>query len=461
MRKSVSVIVSIAALLAGCAVKVPAPTSSLPTPVASPSSWVTDGQFEARWWRQFQDPVLDALVTEAIAANRDLQAAAARVIAARELAGATRLNLLPTGGVAASLSRQHLSEFQAQGLELPTRTGTVQRAGIDVAWEADVFGRLRGRTRAAEADAMAAAMDARGVQVAVAAQVASAYYDWQGAERDLDILANLRQQVQDLLAKTSALIAGGRLTSLDLLRVRQLDDEMVAEQALVAHTAERARLRLATLTGRSPDGWSVPPTPAAALRARQLPIGQMTEVLARRPDVGMAQARLDAALARAGVARAELRPRIDVIGSIGLVAGGLGSLADAGALSWLAAPRIAWSVLDLPQLRRRARAAGALADAAFAEYEQATLRALEDVRTAVDAYGAATDRLSATQRRLDAASGAAAIVTVQYREGLVDSLARTLAERDRIVGELAASRALTAHQQAVVDVYRSLGGGWQ
>lgn len=130
-------------------------------------------------------------------------------------------------------------------------------------------------------------------------------------------------------------------------------------------------------------------------------------------------------------------------------------------MSWLVAPRIAWSFLDWPQLRRRARAAGAVADAAFAEYEQATLLALEEVHVAVDAYGAATDRLVAMHRQLEAAAGVAGIVTVQHREGLVDSLAQTLAERDRIAGQLAASRALAAHQQAVVDVYRSLGGGWE
>ena len=461
MRKSMLSILPVALLLAGCAVKVAAPASTLPTPQALSSSFVEDEPFEAQWWRQFQDPALDALVGDALSANRDLQAAAARVVAARELAGATRLNVLPTGGATASVSRQHASEFQVQGLDVPTRTATVYGAGIDVAWEADVFGRLRGRSRAAEADALATAMDARGVQVAIVAQVASAYYDWQGAQRDLELLGSLRRQAQDLAAKTTVLVEAGRLTQLDLLRVRQLDDEMAAEQALVEHVRERARLRLATLTGRSADGWTVPPTPAAPLRAQQLPIGRMADVLPRRPDVGLAHARLEAALARAGVARADLLPRVDVVGSFGLVAGSLGSLAEAGALSWLAAPRIAWSFLDWPQLRRRARAVGALADAAFAEYEQATLRALEDVRVAVDAYGAATDRLVATQRRSDAASGAAGIVTVQYREGLVDSLTRTLAERDRIVGQLAASRALTAHQQAVVDVYRALGGGWQ
>ena len=106
------------------------------------------------------------------------------------------------------------------------------------------------------------------------------------------------------------------------------------------------------------------------------------------------------------------------------------------------------------------RAAGALTDAAFGEYEQTVLVALEEVRVALDSYGASTERLRSAEWRSDASSGAAAIVSVQYREGMVDSLSRTLTERDAIVGSLAASRALTQHRQAVSkSTERSVAGG--
>lgn len=107
------------------------------------------------------------------------------------------------------------------------------------------------------------------------------------------------------------------------------------------------------------------------------------------------------------------------------------------------------------------RAAGALADAAFAEYEQVVLQALEESRTALDAYAAANREFAAHERRAQAAADAAGVVFVQYREGLVDSLARTQADRDAIAGSLDANRALTAQRLAVVDVYRALGGGWR
>jgi multidrug efflux system outer membrane protein len=185
------------------------------------------------------------------------------------------------------------------------------------------------------------------------------------------------------------------------------------------------------------------------------------DLLRRRPDVAAAELRVTAAAARAGIARANLFPRVDVTGTVGLIAGSLGRLTEAAAGSWFIAPRLIWNAFDWPRLRREMRAAGALADAAFAEYEQVVLQALEESRTALDAYAAANREFAAHQRRAEAAADAAGVVFVQYREGLVDSLARTQADRDAIAGALDANRALTAQRLAVVDVYRALGGGWR
>jgi outer membrane protein TolC len=136
-------------------------------------------------------------------------------------------------------------------------------------------------------------------------------------------------------------------------------------------------------------------------------------------------------------------------------------LLQTGAASWLVAPRLGWAVLDWPRLRREMRAAGHLAEAAFAEYEQAVLAAIGDASAAVDGYGAAVEHLAAQERRTRAAEEAATIVAVQYREGLVDSFARTEAERQAIAASVEANRALLRQRSAVVDLYSAVGGGWQ
>ena len=462
MRKSLVLTSILFASLFGtaCAARYETRTTTIAPPSTMTVAATADTEVEAAWWRQFQDPVLDALVEQALTANLDLQAAAFRYTAARELAGAATLLQTPHGGPTVGVSRQHLSAAEADG-DVADRTGSFIQTGFGIAWEADLFGRLRGIRRAAVADAAVAAMDMRGAQVAIAAQVASAYFELRGAERDVALIEALQGRTREQLTTTRTLVSAGRVTRLDLLRAQQVDEELAAGLSVSLHRVARARNRLATLIAATPDGLQVAPASAIALRASALPIGTPADLLRRRPDVAAAELRVTAATARAGIARAELFPRVNVTGTVGLVAGSIGRLTEAAAGSWLIAPRLIWNAFDWPRLRREMRAAGAFADVAFAEYEQVVLQALEESRTALDACAAANREFAAHERRAQAAADAAGVVFVQYREGLVDSLARTQADRDAIAGALDANRALTAQRLAVVDVYRALGGGWR
>ena len=441
-----------------CAARYEMRPSTIPQPTRQSVVGTIEAPVEAEWWRIFDDLALDSLVREAVATNKDLQAAAARFEAARELAGAARLLQMPHGGPSVGVTRR-----QASASEVPPgldRHATLVQTGIGFAWEADLFGRLRGIHRAAVSDAEAMAMEARGVRIAIIAQVAASYFELRGAERDAALIDGLQDRTRQQLNITRALIAAGRVSRLDLLRIQQVEHELSAAEPDAARRIDRSRNRIATLTGRPAGSIDVPVASESPLRVQTLAIGSAGELLKRRPDIAAAESRLAAAAARANVARAELFPRVEVTGAIGLVAGSVGRLTDAAAGSWLIAPRLLWNVLDWPRLRREMRAAGAFADAAFAEYEQTVLSALEESQTALATYASANSELAALEQRARAAADAAGIVLVQYREGLVDSLARTQAERDAIAGALDANRALTAQRLAVVDVYRALGGGW-
>lgn len=458
MRKTFLLVGALAMLSSACATTTASIKPQVTVPDRIDAGPTAPTEFEARWWRQFNDATLTALIEKALEANRDLHAAEARYRAARELAGAARLLQLPGGGVSAGAARQHLSEHE--GGALTDRTFGTVHTGIDVAWEADVFGRLRGRSRASAAEAGIAGVDVRAVQVAVAAQVADAYFELRGAQREHALVESLQVRSRDLVGLTRELVSAGRVTRVDLLRAQQVDDALGIEESAARHREAQARHRLATLTASSPESLAIGAADASALAASVLPIGSVAEMLRRRPDIQAAELRIAAAAARAGVARANLFPRVEVSGSVSLIAGSLGRLSQAGAASWFVAPRIVWNIFDWPRLRREARAANHFTDAEIAGYEQAVLRAIEESRTAVDAYAAAIVQLQAAERRSVAADEAARIVSVQYREGMVDSLARISAERDAIASDVAAARALTAQRRAVVDLYRVLGGGW-
>ena len=458
MRKIVFALV-LAIASTGCVARQGVRTTRIAVPDRIGTEHTSDAAFEQEWWRQFQDAVLDRLIEEALGANRDLHAAAARYAAARELAGAAALTRLPSGAAAVAAARQHASEQEMPGSSDRT-TGTVS-AGLAAAWEADLFGRLSARARAAAADAGSAAADVRGVQVAVAAALAQSYFELRGAQQELALVTALQARNRELLSLTQTLVAAGRVTRVDLLRAQQVLEELAIEESTALHRAQAARYRIATLAGRPAGDLIIPDSTPVQLTATILPIGTARDLLRRRPDVQAAESLVQAMASRAGAARADLFPRVELSGGISLIAGSLGRLSDAAAGSWFIAPRIAWNIIDWPRLRREARAAGHLTDAAFAGYEQAVLRSLEEARTAVDAYGATLLQLNAAERRTQAAEETARIIALQYRQGMVDSFARLSAERDTITAGVAATRALTAQRSAVVDLYRVLGGGWR
>src|SRR5687768_8057117 len=235
MRKSLSLSVLLLSLFgAACATRYEARATTIVAPRAMSLAATVDTDFEAAWWRQFQDPVLDGLVDQAFTANRDLQAAASRYTAARELAGSATMLQLPHGGPRVGVSRQHLSAGEAAG-NVPDRTASFVHAGFGVAWEADLFGRVCGIRRAAVADAGVAAMDVRGAQVAIASQIASAYFELRGAERDVALIEGLQARTRDQVKTTRTLVSAGRVTRLDLLRAQQVEEELAATLSMSLH----------------------------------------------------------------------------------------------------------------------------------------------------------------------------------------------------------------------------------
>jgi outer membrane protein TolC len=191
-----------------------------------------------------------------------------------------------------------------------------------------------------------------------------------------------------------------------------------------------------------------------------IPVGDGAGLLARRPDIRAAERRLAAATARIGVATADLYPRITLGGSIGSTATSFADIFSGGPLRWLLGPLLSWNVNQAPA---RARIAGAEADmqAALATFDGTILRALEETETALSNYGRLLERRSALQSARDQALRAAEITRAQQREGTINSLELLDAERTFADSEAELARADAIIANAQVELFRTLGGGWQ
>ncbi len=337
--------------LSACAVGpdfvAPTPPVTASGPFLSARDGVTStAPADAQWWRLYKDPVLDGLVTEALAANTDIRVAVARIAKARASLREVRGDRLPSTNLSAGATYGRASESQVPpGAD---RTGWQVDAGLTVGYEVDLFGRVSRGIEAARGDVAAAEADADAVRVTVAAETARAYADAASAAERLTVAERIVALLDKSVALTARRAEVGLTTRLDTARVAALRDQRRADIPAIAAERDAALFRLATLTGRTPA--DLPPIAAerrTTLRLDQpIPVGDGAALLARRPDVAAAERRLAASTARIGVATADLYPKITLGGSIGQTSGGLGDLFGGGPLRWLLGPLINWNFLN-------------------------------------------------------------------------------------------------------------------
>jgi NodT family efflux transporter outer membrane factor (OMF) lipoprotein len=460
-----ALLTSLSALaLSACAVgpKYVAPIAprSAAAPFVTANAATVTSPADQNWWRMYRDPVLDALVADALAANTDLRVAVARLDAAKASLRGARSDRLPQVTAGASGTYGRLP--QSQRLPGRNQEAAVFDTGLEISYEVDLAGRVRRTIEAARGDVAASAADADAVRVLIVAATTRAYVDAAAAaERQA-----VAERIVALLTKSAELtgkrVDAGRATKFDYVRIATLRDQRAALVPAIIAERQAALFRLATLTGRTPQEL---PAAASARTAtprldQPIPVGDGAGLLARRPDVRAAERRLAAATARIGVATADLYPHITLGGSGGVTGLSLDNLFTGGPVRWLAGPLLNWS---LNQSAARARIAGAQAETrgALASFDGSVLTALEETETALSTYARELDRRAQLQSARDNAETAARITRARQREGTIDFLEvldaeRTFADAD---AEVAAADARIADAQ--IDLFRALGGGWQ
>lgn len=407
-----------------------------------------------RWWEQFNDPTLTSLVQRAAGQNLDLAAAEARVREARANRDAAAAGLSPRvdGNGSASRSRSK------QG-----GTGNLFRAGFDAAWEVDVFGGIRRGVETADAQTRSAIEDARDVRVTVIGEVATTYCELRGAQRSLEFaLKNLEAQ-RETLDVTDQRYGAGFVGGLDVANARA---QVAATQSRIPsiETSIRAlTYALGVLIGREPSELTgelasqgdIPAPPAS------VPVGLPSDLLRRRPDIRRAEENIHAAVARVGVATADLYPKFSITGSLGVQSGnveGLGSLANR---YWSFGPSVNWPLLDGGRIRANIRLQEALADEAGLAYKQTVLLALQDVETALVGFGKEQERRASLQESVSANRKAVELANLLYAAGRSDFLNVLNAQRSLLDAEDQLVQSTTLISSNLIAVYKALGGGWE
>jgi NodT family efflux transporter outer membrane factor (OMF) lipoprotein len=402
-------------------------------------------------WRAIADPTLEELLARADTANADLLTAALRLAQSRVQRGLAQAAGGPQVGASASATRQRQSEhgastrlLDALGSGNPEQLRrflaephAVYDAALDLSWEVDFWGRVRRSVEVADAGIERDAALLRQARLAVRADLVNAYAQVRGTGQQLQLLRAQVAAAQDTLALTGARVAGGLAAEADRARQRTALAELQAREAPLLRTQAQVLNRIALLLGERPGTVQqlLAQAPGELRPPPALALGLPGQLVARRPDVQAAQARLQQATASIGVAVADLYPRLSLGGSFGLESVGTERFGEWGSRRWRIGPSLSMPVFDLGRRRGTVTLRELEQQEAAVAFQQAVLRAWHEVDDAVAAYQAERRRGAGLQARLEATRDTWQLARQRHDGGLTDALPVLEAQRSLLQAE--------------------------
>lgn len=411
------------------------------------------------YWEPLGDTTLSRLIREVPRANQDVQAARARLSAARSDRVRTVLDLTPSATIAGSYARQRLSSASFPGFgTFPDQS--IWDAGVNASWDLDVFGQVRHNVQAQGAFVGAAQEQLRDVQVTLSAELAGAYFELRGAQEQLLVARRNAENQRRTFDLTRQRLDAGRGSAFDTERAQaQLSSTLALIPAFEAQVAA-AQNRIGVLVGRSPTevaGELEQPGPFPTL-PDVTTIGKPDEVVRYRPDVAAAERLAAAQGALVGATKASYLPRITIAATAGYAAPDFNGLGTQGTIRYAVGPVITWPALNLGRVKAEVSAAEAREDAARAQYTRAVLAAIEEVETSVARYRSARVRVERLQEASAASERAAELARLRFSEGMTDFLQVLDAERTQLEAQDRLAQGRTDAATAYAALYRAVGG---
>lgn len=489
--KRVLAVLMTALVLSGCsfAPEYHRPEQSLPTSWGEDGAKPESGELSREWWRRFNDDALNELVSLALMQNRNLEQSLARVDAARATLGMARAELFPqlsaqgagertrssldasaTYGVMRELGalEQRVDAMDGQGVRRitsPSREASLWSGAVQAAWELDIWGRYRNAAAAAREELLSAEDAAHALELSLAGQVCSAYFDLLNYREQRDLTERTLKAREDSAALYEKQYAAGAISELDILNVRTQVDSLKDSLAQAKTRVEQAEGALLLLTGASPDTvFSGRAESGARLAsfpvAPQLPAGLPSELLARRPDIRAAEASLRAAHFQVGEARAAFFPSISLTGSLGTSSTQLDGLFSGAAGTWSFGGNVNLPLFTFGRTISGVRQAEASVRAAAAAYELSVQQAFSDIRSALAAQKGTAESVKSLADAALRMEKAAELARTRYEAGYSPYLDVLEAERTLYASRMQLAAGRAAQLSAVAQVCVTLGGGW-
>jgi outer membrane protein, multidrug efflux system len=461
MRKIAMLILLISTFF-GCTV---GPNYQRPS-VDAPQSW----RFEDReakdvantaWWEQFNDPVLNDLIRIAIEENKDLKIAAARVEEFAGLYGTTRAALFPQVGAGASASRQRTSEKTGpaplDGQANPTFNN--YEVFLNASWEIDLWGKLRRATEAARANLLSTEEARRTVILTLVSSVANSYINLRALDKQLELTKQTAERYKESYDIFKLRFEYGIVSEIEVSQAKSQYEEALANIPFFEKTIAQQENALSLLLGRNPG-----PIPRGntidQLMLPAVPAGLPSDILMNRPDILQAEQNLIAANANIGVARAQYFPAISLTGLFGWASNDLSDLFKGASRTWNWTVPVTAPIFTAGAIAGQVKAAEALQQQALFTYEQAIQTSFREVDDALVDQRKTKEQLEALVQQVDALRNYSSLAWVRYENGYTSYLEVIDADSRLYNAEVTHTKTQGNLFQALVNVYKAMGGGW-
>jgi multidrug efflux system outer membrane protein len=414
----------------------------------------------ADWWKELQDPTLDALIEEALANNLTVQIAAANIEQAAAVLTQVRSPLFPQAEYSGSAARERASGISGTRLssfiENP-RNSFELFAGAS--WELDLWGKVRRLSEAARADLLGAEEARRGVILSLVASVANSYIQIRGLDAQLEIAKRTLDAYGESVKLFELQFQHGQVSQMTLEQARsQYQTAAVAIPEIELQIAQTENA-LSILLGRNP-GPIVRGKSILDLELPVVPAGLPSQLLERRPDLAEAEQNLIAANAQIGAAKALYFPSISLTGAFGFQSSELSDLFRGSARTWSYSGSFTGPIFTAGAISGQVKQAEAARQAALLSYKNAILSAFSDVENALVSRRKLSEQLQAQQGLVASLREYARLAWMQYNGGYTPYLTVLDAESQLFPAELNYTQTRTLLLTAYVDIYAAMGGGW-
>jgi len=412
---------------------------------------------DEKWWTVFADPQLQALIREALTKNYDLRIAAERILEAQAALGITRADQFPT--IAAGLSGFN-ERFPRTRVTPEFETSPIQ-ANLSLAWELDFWGKFRRATEAARANLLATEWAHRAVISSLVSDVATAYFRLLELDAEMEISTRSLGSRKESLRLVQIREKGGNTSLMDVRQSEQLVYAAAASIPDIERRAEQQENFISILLGRNPGPITRGKPLLEQLVPPSVPAGLPSTLLGRRPDIQSAEQQLIAANARIGVARAAYFPQIMLTATAGYQSAALTNLFTGPAGIWSFGGQLLQPIFTAGKIRSNVRLTEAQQREAVLFYQQSIQQAFREVADSLIAYRKQQEFRQQQELLTASAQDATRLANSRYRGGVSSYLEVLDSDTRYFDAQLVLAQARLNERLALVQVYNSLGGGWQ